>query len=454
MAEADRGGGAIAMTSDHESTVAYVRQFAELEASLPGAGLPWLSALRAQAIEHLRQAGFPTRKVEAFKYTSLAPLGRTLFDPAPRKANGVDADGIAGLMLHEQPRHLLVFADGRYRPDLSRIGRLPAGVRVTNLAAALDAEPELLEAHLGAPLATEGQALEAFNTAFMSDGALITLDDGVVLDAPVHLLFVAGALGMPVAYPLRNLILAGAMSQATVLESYVGPGSERYWTSAVTQVVAGRGARLDHYKLQQEGRDAIHLAATNASLAEECAYSSVVLSLGGGLSRNHITTTLEGAGIDCRLSGVYLARGRQHVDNSTWIDHAMPGSASRELYKGVLDEAAHGVFQGKITVRAGASKSDAHQLNHNLLLSDGARVDTKPELEIYADDVKCGHGATAGELDHEALFYLRSRGLGEEPARRLLIEAFVAEVVDDIADSALRAHLREPILAWLPRGRD
>ena len=439
------------MTGDRDTTEVYASRFAELAASLPGARLPWLGDLRARAIERLAETGFPTRKMEAFKYTNLTALKKSVFDPAPRKANGVDADGIAGLLWHEQPCHLLVFADGRYRPDLSRIGRLPAGVRLTNLAAALDAEPELLEAHLGAPLGREGRALEAFNTAFMSDGALIMLDDGAALESPIHLLFVAGALGTPVAYPPRNLILAGAKSSATVLESFVGPGSERYWTNAVTQVVVGREARLGHYKLQREGGEAIHLASTSADLQAGSAYSSVVLSLGAALSRNHITNTLQGADIDCRLNGAYLARGRQHVDNNIWIDHAKPGSTSREIYKGVLDETAHGVFQGKITVRAGAVKSDAHQLNQNLLLSESARVDTKPELEIYADDVKCGHGATVGELDHEALFYLRSRGLGEEPARRLLIEAFVAEVVDGIAEAAVRDHVREPILAWLPR---
>ena len=441
------------MTSNRDTVAAYARRFAKLKASLPGADLPWLSELRADAMEHFRAAGFPTRKVEAFKYTNLAPLNKTLFDPAPRKGNGVGRDAFARFLLDEQPCHLLVFAGGRYRPDYSEPGKLPDGVTVTSVADALEATPELLEAHLGKAHALDGQALLAFNTAFMTDGAVVSLAAGVALDAPIQLLFVADPHEAPVAYPVRNLILADARSSVTVLETYVGPDPEHYWTNAVTQVVAGEGAEVRHYKLQREGGDAIHLATTSADLGEGSAYSSFVLSLGGRLSRNEITAVLDGGGIDCRLSGAYLARGRQHVDHSTWIDHAKPGSTSREVYKGVLDEAAHGVFQGKITVRANANETDAHQLNQNLLLSESAEINTKPELEIYADDVKCSHGATAGELDGDAVFYLRSRGLDEESARRLLVEAFLADVVDGVEMAALRSHLQRIVSAWMPQGQ-
>ena len=441
------------MTTDRDTPAAYARQFSELKASLPGAGLDWFGDMRADAIERFREAGFPTRRVEEFKYTNLAPLTKTVFDPAPGKGDGVASDEIADLLVDGQPCHLLVFTGGRHRPDLSRPGELPSGVTIANMAAAFETMPEFLEAQLVKARGLDGQALLAFNTAFMTDGAVVKLGAGVVLEAPIHLVFVAGAYGTPVAYPLRNLVVAEANSSATVIETYVGPDAERYWTNAVTQVAVGEGARIRHYRLQREGGEAIHLAATSADLAEDSAYSSFVLSLGGRLSRNEIATTLDGAGIDCRLSGAYLARGRQHVDNSTWIDHAKPGSTSKEVYKGVLDEAAHGVFHGKITVRAGAIKTDAHQLNHNLLLTESAKIDTKPELEIFAGDVKCSHGATAGELDHEAIFYLRSRGLDEELARRLLIEAFVADVVDGVETAAVRSHLQRLVSGWLPQGQ-
>jgi Fe-S cluster assembly protein SufD len=347
-----------------------------------------------------------------------------------------------------------VFVDGRHRPELCDLGTLPAGVTVASLAAALEAPPPWLEAALAAVPAADGEALLAFNTAFMRDGALVRLEPGVRLETPLHLLFVAGPGAAERVLPLRNLILAGAGSSATVLESYVGIGGGRYWTSVVSHAVVGEGAAISHAKHQDEGSEAVHLAATGATLAEGSRYASFALSLGGRLARNGIAAALDGSGIDCDLSGAYLARGRQHLDTSTWIDHVGPGSTSREHYKGVLDESAHGVFQGRITVRPDAQQTDAHQLNKNLLLSDGAQVDTKPALEIHADDVKCSHGATVGELDAEALFYLRARGLDEALARRLLIEAFIADVVDQVEAAALRGYLKRAVLGWLPRQRD
>ena len=325
---------------------------------------------------------------------------------------------------------------------------------MTSLAEALAAPPHWLEAALAEPPPSDGDALLAFNTAFMRDGAVLRLAPGVRLETPLHLLFVTSAAGAERAMPLRNLILAEEGSSATVLESYAGEGAGRYLTSVVTLTVVGEGATLRHAKLQDEASDAIHLPATSAALAADSRYASFALSLGGRLARNAIVARLDGSGIDCDLSGAYLGRGRQHLDTTTWIDHAKPGSKSREHYMGVLDESAHGVFQGKITVRPGAQQSDAHQLNKNLLLSDGAQVDTKPELEIYADDVKCSHGATAGELDADSLFYMRARGLDEDLARGMLVEAFIADVVDRVEAAALRAHLQRAVLGWLRRDRD
>ncbi len=437
-----------------DAIAAYGRRFEELKPSLPGAGIGWLEALRGRAIERLTENGFPTRKIEAFKFTDLTRLNRTAFDPALPPTNGLAKEALAPYLLEDGPAHLLVFVDGRHRPELSDLGALPQGVSVASLAEVLAAAPHWLEAALAAPPPSDGEALLAFNTAFMRDGAVLRLAPGVRLETPLHLLFVTSPAGAERAMALRNLILAEEGSSATVLESYAGEGAGRYLTSAVTQVVVGEGAALRHAKLQDEGSDAIHLAATSAALATGSSYASFALSLGGRLARNDIAALLDGSGIDCDLSGAYLGRGRQHLDTTTWIDHAKPGSTSREHYMGVLDESAHGVFQGKITVRPDAQASDAHQLNKNLLLSDRAQVDTKPELEIHADDVKCSHGATAGELDADSLFYLRARGLDEELARRLLIEAFIADVVDHVEATAVREHLKRAVLGWLRRDRN
>ena len=431
------------------SGAAYAECFAEVRAELPGRGLAWLDERRARAIARFADAGFPSPRVEAFKYTNLAPLSRTVYRPAPRRVNGVAPGDFAHLLLAGTEEHRLVFVDGHYRADLSQPGAHASGIEVTSLAAALEADPGALKRYF-ATAEEASSALVDLNTALMTDGAVIRLAEGAQLEAPIHLLFLAGPGEGPRAHVVRNLILAGAGSRATVLESHAGAEGQAYWGHAVTEVALGIGARVRHYKLQREGPEAVHVATTGVRLAAEAIYESFVLATGGRLARNEISVTLEGEGSDCRLGGALLGRGRQLLDATTWIDHAKPGATSREVYKSVLDDDAHGVFQGKITVRPDAQRSDAHQSSKNLLLSTGARIDTKPELEILADDVKCSHGATVGELDGEAVFYLRSRGLDEGAARRLLIEAFVADVFDEVEDETVREHMRRLTAAWLP----
>lgn len=438
------------MTTEQTPGAPYLAQFAQVKAKLPGRRLSWLKDLRQGAIERFVSLGFPTLKIEEWKYTSLSPLTKTVFGPASQEANGRAEEGLRRFLLGEQPCHRLVFVNGRHRPDLSHVGSLPAGVTITSLAAVLEAEPELLEPHFGGEDQSDGQALVALNTAFMADGAVVKLAQGVALEAPVHLIFLATTQGGPAAHHPRNLILAEPGSSAAIFESYGGVGTESYWTNVVTQVKAGRNAAIRHYKLQCEGAEAFHIAITQADLESGSSYTSFVMSMGGRLSRNEIAARLNGTGVDCRLNGVYLARDRQHMDTSTRIEHAKPGGLSREVYKGVIDGEAHAVFHGKIVVCPDAQKTDAHQLNENLLLSERARIDTKPELEIHADDVKCSHGANAGELDSEALFYLRTRGLEEERARSLLIEAFVAEMIDGVETEAVRSNLRKFVSSWLP----
>ena len=437
---------AIQITS---ATDAHVRRFAEARAGLPGHDLPWLAALRDGAIERFAALGFPTRRVEMWKFTDLGPLSRTAFLPAPRRANGIARDDVARFLPADLECHRLVFVDGHFRADLSDIGALPAGARLESLAEALAATPELIEAHLGGDATLDGSAPVALNTAFMADGAVLTLARGVALDRPVHLVFVATGGGAPGAAHPRNLIVAEAASKATVIETYAAPTAAAYWTNAVTDVVVGRDAMIRHVKVQTESRDAFHLAMTRARLAAGSTYHNLAASVGARLARNEIAAVLDGEGIECRLAGVYLARDRQHLDTTTLIDHARPGCTSREHYKGVLDGAGHGVFQGKIVVRPDAQGTDADQLNKSLLLTEEARLDTKPELEIHADDVKCSHGAAVGALDPEALFYVRSRGLDAEVAQRLLVEAFVAEIIDAVEPEGVRAHLRRVVAAWL-----
>jgi Fe-S cluster assembly protein SufD len=428
----------------------YTGEFAAVRDSLPGQGLPWLDALRLRAIEQFAEAGLPTIRDEVWKFTNLRALGRDVYALAPARENGIAVEDLAPHLPADLDCHRLVFVNGRLRADLSDTGALPQGVRLTNLAHLLDDDPDAVQRYF--PDDIDGDSPVALNTAFMTDGAILIIEDGVTLDRPVHLLYLADPGDGPSSIHTRNLIVAGAASDATVNESYAGLNSGAYWTNAVTDIVAAEDAKLRHIKLQSEGAEAFHLAATRARFADGVAYHSFVAQTGARLARNEIAATLAGSNIDCRLGGAYLGRGKQHLDNTTIVDHAMPGSYSNEHYKGVLDGNAHGVFQGKIIVRPDAQKTDAHQLNRNLLLSESAQADTKPELEIYADDVKCSHGATVGDIDDDALFYMRARGISDREARKILVEAFVGEIIDTVSIEPIREHLRRKVAQWLASG--
>ena len=432
-----------------QTAAPYVGQFAELQAGLPGHEAAWMRELREEAIGRFADLGFATPKVEEWKFTNLAALTGTVFVPMYDADGAVTAESLAPYLLDDQPCHRIVFVNGHHRPDLSDAQGLPAGVEIASLAAVLKEEPEMLRPHLGRVAPADGQALLALNAAFMADGAVLRLARGAALERPLHLLFLAAPGPAHAAMHLRNLIVAEPESRATIIETYAGPAGRAYWTNAVTEIAVGEEAAVRHFKLQQEGVEGFHLATNQVHLAAGASYDNFVLSVGARLSRNEIHAALDGSGIDCRLVGANLVRGRQHVDNSTWIDHLRPGSSSHEVYKGVFDDAAHGVFQGKIIVRPDAQKTDAHQLNKNLLLSAAAQVDTKPELEIHADDVKCSHGATVGELDRAAMFYLRSRGIDEASARRLLVEAFVSELLDEIGMKAVRSAMAGVVRSWV-----
>ena len=409
---------------------------------VPPSGIGWLDKLRARAIERFGDAGFPTPRDEVWKFTNLRALTRQPFTLAPRQENSLAPGDLAPHLPEGLDCHRMVFVDGHFRADLSDIGDLPQGVRLASLARTLDDDPAAIEAYFS----DAGDSPAALNTAFAADGAVLIIDAGVCLEKPVHLLYLA--IAEAVNHP-RNLIVAGAEARATVIETYAGATDAAYWTNAVTDITVGRDAALTHIKFQNEGSAGFHLAATRTEIAAGAAYDNFTAQLGARLARNEIAASLDGEGGSCRLKGAFLGRGRQHLDNTTLIDHAEPGCHSDEYYKGVLDGDAHGVFQGKIIVRPDAQKTDAHQLSNNLLLSESAQVDNKPELEIHADDVKCSHGAATGELSEDALFYLRARGIEASEAERMLVEGFIGEIVETIESPELNAHMARAVSAWL-----
>ena len=435
------------------TSVPYAQAFAAARSGLPGGRHGALSSLRERAFERFARHGFPTTRVEAWKFTNLNPLARTDFRLADG-AGPVPAMLVARARLNRAGTlgvgaYVAVFVNGRLDKSLSDLGRLPAGARIDSLASLLETAPDELASSLGDSSDDRARALVELNTAFMADGAVLRLGSGVALDRPLHLIFVGTAGDVPAAIHVRNLILAEAGASATVIESYVGADEGTYWTNAVTRIVAGPDAAIRHYKLQAEGAAAFHTAETEAALSRGAAYTSFVMSSGGLLARNEIDVRFEGEGVSCRLDGVTLARGRQHIDNTTRIDHAKPRGSSAQVYKNIVDGHGHTVFQGRIRVAPDAQKTDAQQLNRALLLSDHAAADAKPELEILADDVKCSHGATVGDLDKDSLFYLRARGLDQDAARALLIAAFADETIDMIGTEAERAYFHGALSRWL-----
>ncbi|HEY6106735.1 MAG TPA: Fe-S cluster assembly protein SufD, partial [Anaeromyxobacteraceae bacterium] len=377
----------------------------------------------------------------------LLPLAFAAADPdAP-----LDAAALARLAGPPSgPR--LTFVNGRYRPALSSPAGLPPGAFAGSLAQALRERPAALEPHLGRLAAFQDHAFAALNTAALEDGAVLLWPERASLEAPVELVFVTVAGAAPVAVAPRVLVVAGAGSELAVAESHLGVAGGPTLTAAVTEVALGEGARVDHYRIQDEAPRTFHLGALASRQAGGSRFATHAITVGAALSRSEVRAVLDGEGAEAHVNGLYLASGRQLMDNFSLIEHARPRCLSRETFKGVLDGESRAVFGGRIRVLEGAQKSDAYQLNSNLLLSEGAEVDTKPQLEIFADDVKCGHGGTVGQLDEDALFYLRSRGIGRERARSLLIYAFAGEMVDLVRPRALRERVARLVAARLPEG--
>ncbi|HZM71164.1 MAG TPA: Fe-S cluster assembly protein SufD [Candidatus Cryosericum sp.] len=440
-----------AKPASHEEIEPYLEAFARFRKDKAN-GDGWLASRREEAMARFAARGFPTTKEEAWRYTSLQPLVRSRFDlsPAPRP-EALTPSLFEQLTFEPWDCTHLVFLNGRYAPNLSRIAKQPEGVVLTSLAQAIREHRDLVEAHLGGAADGRARPLTDLNTAFLSDGLFLHVPRGAVLQEPIHALFVSMSNGTPAMSHPRNLIVVGEGAQATVLESYAGIGKAPYFTNAVTEVAAAGHAVVDHYRLEREQDSAFHLSDIEARVERSASFSTQAVALGGRLVRQDVGVVLDGEGAECTLNGLYVLDGDQHVDNHTLIDHARPHGTSRELYKGVLDGRSRGIFDGTIVVRKDAQKSDARQVNRNLLLSDEALADSKPTLQIEADDVKCSHAATIGQLEEDALFYLRSRGLGAETARNLLVQAFVSDLLGRIRIEPVRAGLECLLFTRLPR---
>jgi Fe-S cluster assembly protein SufD len=428
--------------------------FVERGRELGSTGPHWSRALRRSGRQRIEQVGLPTTRDEDWRTTSLKALAATDFVPAalgpdPRlewKLPAVADLGLGG------PR--LVFVDGHFAPALSSLGPEVPGLWVGSLGRALDEIPDRVRPYLLRRDPTRAGAFDALNAAFHEDGAVVLAQAGANAAVPVHIVFAASGGGRTTAIHPWNLIVAGSTVRLQVVETYVGPQDAVYLTNAVTDVVADDGAHVEHHRVQLEGSSAFHVSSVHGRQTRDSRCVLHQFDLGGRLVRHDVDAVLDGEGSDCRLHGLYLTDGEQHVDNHTVLDHARPHCASRELYKGILAGASRAVFCGRIVVRPHAQQTDARQSNRNLLLSAGALAHTRPQLEIYADDVKCTHGATVGRLDEDAVFYLRSRGIAEAEARNLMIAAFAGEVLERVDLDPLREELERAFAARLPRADD
>ena len=408
-------------------------------------GPAWGAPVRQEARARFGALGFPTTHDEDWKYTSVDPVVKLPFAPGAGAEDGVN-DTITALGLDGAAANRLVFVDGRFSPRLSRLTRLPGGVIAGSLAAAMEERREFV-APLWAQLADQSaQSFVALNTALAADGAFVYVPGGATVEETIHLLFIAGPREEPSDAHTRTLIVLGRGSQATVIESYAGVDGEPYWTNCVTDIALEDNAVLDHYKIQMESDNAFHIATEQARLGRDAVLTSHSFALGAALARNDVNARFAGEGGDCTLNGLYVPAGRQHVDNHTRIDHDKPRCTSRELYKGIMGGKSRGVFNGKIYVHEHAEKTDARQTNRNLLISEDAWVDTKPQLEIYNNDVKCSHGSTIGQLDENALFFLRTRGLDVRTAVGLLTQGFANEITARVKHRGVAA-LMEKVMA-------
>ena len=427
----------------------YHEAFRALQESQPNAPGSWLKRLRESAMESFQELGFPSVKDEEWKYTNVAPIARIDFKPATLTGaapSGSDAGDLAAFGCSEAKDSQLVFVNGMLRSDLSSLTGLPPEVAAMDLSQTISDERygEIAWKHLAQQADYVANGFTALNTAFISNGVFVYIPKDVRVESPIHLLFISDG-GQTASFP-RVLVIAEENSSATVIESYAGIQDARYFTNAVVEIILKDGAQLEHYKIQRESARSFHIATTAADLGPNSRYDATSITFGAEISRHDINVTLDHEGAECWVDGLYLVTTGQHADTHSLIDHRKPHCTSHQLYKGILDGKSRAVFNGKVFVRHDAQKTDAMQTNKNLLLSNEARVDTKPQLEILADDVKCAHGAAVGQIDEDELFYLETRGIHHDLARNLLTYGFAEEVIGKIKIDSIREQLDEAVL--------
>ncbi|HVC36794.1 MAG TPA: Fe-S cluster assembly protein SufD [Gammaproteobacteria bacterium] len=437
------------MNTASEALRPYAESFKAFE-STRTSNAAWLSDLRRDAFAHFTSRGFPGERDEDWKYTSTRPLEKRAFSPETATGASVSARVIAPIIPHEMPVHMLVFVNGRHIPALGTVPSVIHGLHISSLSQALSQSTDELQPYLIPESIWADDAFTALNTAFLQDGVVIEIDTKTELDRPLQLLFVSTQQTPSTACHPRILIKLGVDSQATLIETYYGLEGAANFTNSFTQIALAEGAQLEHLRLQCESREDFHVSRVHIDQQRDSSYLSHTLNLGGLWVRTDLHARLAGPKAEATFNGLYAIKGRQHVDNHTRIDHLAPDTRSDELYRGIISGHGRAVFNGKVVVAKHAVKTDATQTNNNLLLSRTAEIDTKPELEIYADDVKCSHGATIGQLDEQALFYLRSRGIDLETARGLLIEAFTLKLLERIPTQELRAFVGRQIKTVLP----
>jgi len=422
----------------------YLSNFGEFEKRLNGGKESFIHTKRKAALSNFSKLEFPTIKDEEWKYTSIAPLLKYNFVPTYEKKN-VSKEFIKSLLFDQMEHSLIVFINGRYSAEHSDLLNLPKGVIVGSIANEIKNNNEVLLKHFGKYADYQNHIFTALSTAYTEDGAFIFVPTGKIVEEPIHIIFITTEGNEKILTQPRNLFVAEKSSQVTIIEHYVGNEENIYFTNAVTEIVAEENAIVDHIKLQEESKKAFHIARMEVDQERNSNFSSHLISTGADLSRNEFNAKFNDEGGECKLNGLFMLDGTQLFDAHTLMDHAKPHCNSHEHYKGILDDKSRGVFNGKVIVRKDAQKTNAFQENNNILLSDEALVNTKPQLEIFADDVKCSHGATIGQMDDEAKFYLKSRGIGEEVSNGILLHAFASDVVTSIKIESIRNYIEEII---------
>jgi Fe-S cluster assembly protein SufD len=433
----------ITATQAPEKYLEIFDQFGGRTASQPR----WLKSLRQEAFARFSETGFPTTHDEDWRFTNVTAVTNTAFELAGAETVSKEQLEPFGV---SQFDCCLVFVNGLFSQELSAVPALPKGVTIGSLAAQLKNDPTSIEQHLGQHLNTQRDAFAALNTSLIEDGVYVNVPRGVAVESPIYVLYVTVPGSKPTMNHPRNLIVAGENSQVTVVEDYVSLGEGVTFSNAATELVAGDNANVSHYMIVREGDQAYNFSTLRIQQGRHANVATHSLLLSGALVRNNVHPVLAGEGSECLINGLFMANGRQHMDNYMLVEHASPHCDSRQFYNGILNGQSHGVFHGRIIVHKDAQKTDAKQTNRNLLLSDDAQIDTKPQLEIYADDVKCTHGATIGQFDDNALFYLRSRGLAEAAARHVLLLAFANECLDRMNSPQIREHLEKLVVAGMP----